>query len=54
MLEIEGKVCIFLSGCTGGPQFVDESNFAAIKSMVINWKELLWITSGSAIDCASP
>ncbi|KAK1772875.1 hypothetical protein QBC33DRAFT_584336 [Phialemonium atrogriseum] len=53
-LDVKGKICIFLSGLDGAPQKIDGSNFEAIKSLTTSCKGLLWVTSGSAIDCPVP
>lgn len=50
----EGKVCVFLSGMDGAsPQF-DETSFDAVKRIITKCKGLLWVTSGSAINCEIP
>ncbi|KAK3343540.1 putative polyketide synthase, partial [Lasiosphaeria hispida] len=52
-LDIEGKVCVFLSGLDA-PQKIDGSNFPAVKTLVTASKGLLWVTTGSTIDCPTP
>ncbi|KAI0435050.1 putative polyketide synthase [Xylaria sp. FL1042] len=49
-----GKICIFLSGLQGTAQQYDEGNFALIKRLVTSSKGILWVTTGSAIDCQVP
>lgn len=50
----EGKVCVLLSGLDGpSPQF-DETSFDAVKRITTQCRGLLWVTSGSAINCEIP
>ncbi|KAI3338274.1 putative polyketide synthase [Ustulina deusta] len=49
-----GKICIFLSGLQGTIQRYDEGNFASIKRLVTGSKGILWVSTGSAIDCEVP
>lgn len=50
----EGKVCVLLSGMDGpSPQF-DETSFDAVKRITTQCRGLLWVTSGSAINCEIP
>ncbi|KAK3938873.1 hypothetical protein QBC46DRAFT_291686 [Diplogelasinospora grovesii] len=51
--DVSGNVCIFLSGLNG-MQVYDESTFKAVKALVTKCRGLLWITTGSAIDCTIP
>ncbi|EAQ92786.1 hypothetical protein CHGG_01021 [Chaetomium globosum CBS 148.51] len=55
-LEVENKVAIFLSGLDGNgvQNYLDDGYFEAIKSLLLNVKGLLWVTTGSAIDCPIP
>ncbi|KAK5657389.1 hypothetical protein OQA88_2959 [Cercophora sp. LCS_1] len=52
-LDVKDKVCVFLSGLDG-PQKINGSNFPAIKTLVLASKGLLWVTTGSTIDCPNP
>ncbi|KAI3316791.1 reducing type I polyketide synthase [Xylariaceae sp. AK1471] len=52
--DAAGKVCIFLSGLQGGSQCYDEDSFALIKRLVTDSKGVLWVTTGSALDCKVP
>ncbi|KAI0109091.1 putative polyketide synthase [Nemania sp. FL0031] len=49
-----GKVCIFLSGLQGTSQRYNEDDFYLIKRLVTSSKGILWVTTGSAIDCQVP
>ncbi|KAI1426762.1 putative polyketide synthase [Xylaria sp. FL1777] len=49
-----GKTCIFLSGLQGAIQRYDENNFASIKRLVTSSKSILWVSTGSAVDCEVP
>lgn len=50
----EGKVCVILSGVGDpAPQF-DEKTFEIVRKLITQCKGLLWITSGSAINCEVP
>ena len=55
-LEVENKVVIFLSGLDGSgvQNYLDDGYFEAIKSLLLNVKGLLWVTTGSAVDCPLP
>ncbi|KAI0454862.1 reducing type I polyketide synthase [Xylaria acuta] len=50
-----GKICIFLSGLqsTSGQRY-DEENFGLIKRLVTGSKGILWVTTGSTMDCQVP
>lgn len=52
--HVEGKLCIFLSGLNGMTKKHDEYDFDSIKILTTKSKGLLWVTSGSAIDCEFP
>ncbi|KAI8623341.1 reducing type I polyketide synthase [Xylariaceae sp. FL1651] len=52
--ETAGKVCIFLSGLEGVSQCYDEGNFNHIKRLITDSKGVLWVTTGSALDCQVP
>jgi acyl transferase domain-containing protein/NADPH:quinone reductase-like Zn-dependent oxidoreductase len=54
--EVENKVAIFLSGLDGSgvQNYLDDGYFETIKSLLLNVKGLLWVTTGSAIDCPLP
>ncbi|GAB1318217.1 Polyketide synthase (Fragment) [Madurella fahalii] len=52
-LDIMDKVCVFLSGLDAA-QKIDASNFPAVKTLVTASKGLLWVTTGSTIDCPTP
>ncbi|TGJ85110.1 hypothetical protein E0Z10_g3631 [Xylaria hypoxylon] len=49
-----GKDCIFLSGLQGASQSYDEEKFASVKRLVLDSKRILWVTTGSALDCPVP
>lgn len=54
-LEIEDEQqCIFLSGLDGSSQMIDKDNFNSIKTLATRSKGLLWVTTGSAMDCPIP
>ncbi|KAI1176151.1 hypothetical protein F4777DRAFT_578200 [Nemania sp. FL0916] len=54
-VDAKGKLCIFLDEIYR-PVLAKPtpSEFAAIKSMVLHSKGLLWVTRGGAMDCADP
>ncbi|GAW16135.1 hypothetical protein ANO14919_055580 [Xylariales sp. No.14919] len=49
-----GKDCIFLSGLQGFSQLYDEEKFTSIQRLVLDSKRILWVTTGSALDCPVP
>lgn len=53
-LDVQDRLCIFLSGLNGSPQKFDEGSFASIKTLVTRSKGLLWVTTGSSVDCPIP
>lgn len=51
----DGRVCLFISGIHDVQRWpFDESMFASIKTLVTRSKGLLWITTGSAVECKVP
>ncbi|KAI0474774.1 reducing type I polyketide synthase [Xylaria cf. heliscus] len=50
----DGNICIFLSGLQGTSQHYDEEHFVLIKKLVMNSKAILWVTTGSTMDCLIP
>ncbi|KAK3300886.1 reducing type I polyketide synthase, partial [Chaetomium fimeti] len=53
--DVENKVAIFVSGLDGAAQnYLDDDYFESIKALLLNVKGLLWVTTGSAIDCPQP
>jgi NADPH:quinone reductase-like Zn-dependent oxidoreductase/malonyl CoA-acyl carrier protein transacylase/SAM-dependent methyltransferase len=53
-LDATGKLCIFLSGLGGTPQKFDETKFEQIRRMIMFSKGILWVTTGSTMDCEMP
>ncbi|KAK4238694.1 hypothetical protein C8A03DRAFT_14873 [Achaetomium macrosporum] len=53
-LDATGKTLLFLSGLSGKPQQFTESAFTGIKAMITSAKGVLWVTSGSTMDCPIP
>ncbi|KAH6854209.1 reducing type I polyketide synthase [Chaetomium sp. MPI-CAGE-AT-0009] len=54
-LDVDNKVAIFISGLDGAAQnYLDDSYFESIKAILLNVRGLLWVTTGSAIDCPQP
>jgi acyl transferase domain-containing protein/NADPH:quinone reductase-like Zn-dependent oxidoreductase/2-polyprenyl-3-methyl-5-hydroxy-6-metoxy-1,4-benzoquinol methylase len=59
VMELSGgnfrdKHCIFLSGLDGIAMKHHEYDFDSIKTLATKSKGLLWVTTGSAIDCEFP
>ncbi|KAI1309753.1 putative polyketide synthase [Xylaria venustula] len=52
--DATGKTCIFLSGLQGAIQRYDEGNFTSIKRLVTGSKGILWVSTGSTVDCQVP
>ncbi|KAI0506887.1 putative polyketide synthase [Xylaria bambusicola] len=52
--DATGKICIFLSGLQGTIQRYSEESFSSIKRLVTGSKGILWVSSGSAVDCEIP
>ncbi|KAK8107122.1 uncharacterized protein PG998_009135 [Apiospora kogelbergensis] len=52
--DVQDKLCIFLSGLNGSPQKFDEQHFDSIKALATRSKGLLWVTTGSSVDCLIP
>lgn len=52
--DATGKTCIMLSGLGDEAQTFDEVSFRAIKALVTRSKSLLWVTTGSVVDCENP
>ncbi|KAK6080631.1 type I polyketide synthase [Seiridium cupressi] len=48
------SVCIFMAGLNGTSYVIDESRFDAIKSLIVFSGGMMWVTSGSTIDCPVP
>ncbi|KAF1829172.1 reducing type I polyketide synthase [Decorospora gaudefroyi] len=53
-VNIQDKLCIFLSGLNGMAMKHDEHSFDSIKTLATKSKGLLWVTTGSAINCELP
>lgn len=51
----DGRICIFISGA-GEVQYwpFEESKFTSVQALVTRSKGLIWITSGSAVECELP